>query len=141
MGFNGLIVTDAMSMSGLTLYFTQEEAGVRAFLAGADILEKPSDVDRDDPRSARCRKERPDPEARLDESVRRNARMEIRAWPLQAKDHAYRPDRQDRVRPGIRKACREIAEKAITLVRNEDACYPDRPYKAKVAVIGHFKRF
>ena len=45
MGFNGLIVTDAMSMSGLTLYFTQEEAGVRAFLAGADILEKPTEAD------------------------------------------------------------------------------------------------
>ena len=45
MGFDGLIVTDAMSMSGLTLYFTQEEAGVRAFLAGADILEKPTDAD------------------------------------------------------------------------------------------------
>jgi hypothetical protein len=29
-----------MSMSGLTLYFTQEEAGVRAFLAGTDILLK-----------------------------------------------------------------------------------------------------
>src|SRR5438445_8970289 len=28
--FNGLIVTDALSMSGLTIYFTQEEAAVRA---------------------------------------------------------------------------------------------------------------
>ena len=45
MGFNGLIVTDAMSMSGLTIYFDQAEAGVRAFLAGADILEKPADTD------------------------------------------------------------------------------------------------
>ena len=44
MGFKGLIVSDAMSMSGLTIYFTQEEAGVRAFLAGTDILEKPADV-------------------------------------------------------------------------------------------------
>src|SRR5690606_2378126 len=41
MGFKGLIVSDAMSMSGLTLYFDQAEAGVRAFLAGTDILEKP----------------------------------------------------------------------------------------------------
>ena len=45
LGFKGLIVTDAMSMSGLTIYFEQEEAGVRAFLAGADILEKPADAD------------------------------------------------------------------------------------------------
>ncbi len=45
MNFQGLIVTDAMSMSGLTIYFNQDEAAVRAFLAGADILEKPADVD------------------------------------------------------------------------------------------------
>ncbi|HEV8588741.1 MAG TPA: glycoside hydrolase family 3 N-terminal domain-containing protein, partial [Pyrinomonadaceae bacterium] len=40
--FDGLIVTDAMSMSGLTLYFTQEEASVRALEAGADQLLKPA---------------------------------------------------------------------------------------------------
>ena len=71
MGFKGLIVSDAMSMSGLTLYFTQEEAGVRAFLAGTDILEKPADVDamirglREAVKSGRI------PMERLDESVRR----------------------------------------------------------------------
>src|SRR5467141_1233530 len=43
--FEGLIVTDAMSMSGLTLYFTQEEASVRALEAGADLLLKPADTD------------------------------------------------------------------------------------------------
>jgi beta-glucosidase-like glycosyl hydrolase len=43
--FDGLIVTDAMSMSGLTLYFTQEEASVRALEAGADQLLKPADSD------------------------------------------------------------------------------------------------
>src|SRR5438046_5633172 len=43
--FDGLIVTDAMSMSGLTLYFTQEEASVRALEAGADLLLKPADPD------------------------------------------------------------------------------------------------
>src|SRR5437588_334596 len=42
--FDGLIVTDAMSMSGLTIYFTQEEASVRAIEAGADLLLKPADL-------------------------------------------------------------------------------------------------
>src|SRR4030088_1787056 len=45
LNFDGLIVTDAMSMSGLTLYFTQEEASVRAIAAGADLLLKPADPD------------------------------------------------------------------------------------------------
>src|SRR6185436_4463685 len=34
--FPGMIVTDALSMSGLTIYFTQEDAAVRALEAGAD---------------------------------------------------------------------------------------------------------
>ncbi len=45
LGFDGLIVTDAMDMSGLTLYFNPDEAAVRAFLAGADVLIKPTSAD------------------------------------------------------------------------------------------------
>ncbi len=45
MNFDGLIVTDAMDMSGLTLYFNQDEAAVRAVLAGADVLLKPASAD------------------------------------------------------------------------------------------------
>ncbi len=45
MKFDGLIVTDAMDMSGLTLYFDQEEAAVRAMLAGNDIILKPANAD------------------------------------------------------------------------------------------------
>src|SRR6185503_14125719 len=45
LNFPGMIVTDALSMSGLTIYFTQEEAAVRALEAGADMLLKPADVD------------------------------------------------------------------------------------------------
>jgi beta-glucosidase-like glycosyl hydrolase len=45
LGFKGLIVSDAMDMSGLTLYIGQEEAGVRAIEAGTDLLEKPANPD------------------------------------------------------------------------------------------------
>jgi beta-N-acetylhexosaminidase len=45
MNFDGLVVTDAMDMSGLTLYFNQDEAAVRAVLAGADVLLKPANAD------------------------------------------------------------------------------------------------
>ncbi|HEX8853076.1 MAG TPA: glycoside hydrolase family 3 N-terminal domain-containing protein, partial [Pyrinomonadaceae bacterium] len=43
LSFDGMIVTDAMDMSGLTIYFRQDEAAVRAVLAGADLLLKPAD--------------------------------------------------------------------------------------------------
>ncbi|REJ78218.1 MAG: hypothetical protein DWQ47_01785 [Acidobacteria bacterium] len=44
MKFEGLVVTDAMDMAGLTIYFEQKEAAVRALLAGNDILLKPEDA-------------------------------------------------------------------------------------------------
>jgi len=44
MGFKGLVVTDALDMAGLTIYFSQEEAAVRALLAGNDILLKPENA-------------------------------------------------------------------------------------------------
>lgn len=40
-GFNGLIVTDAMDMQGLTSLFSPGEAAVRAVEAGADVLLMP----------------------------------------------------------------------------------------------------
>jgi beta-N-acetylhexosaminidase len=71
LGFDGLVVTDALDMSGLTIYFNQDEAAVRAIEAGADMLLKPSDADacvrglREAVRSGRLT------EKRIEESARR----------------------------------------------------------------------
>src|SRR5438270_946953 len=39
--FQGLVVTDAMDMGGITVRYAPGEAAVRAFLAGADALLMP----------------------------------------------------------------------------------------------------
>jgi len=135
LGFKGLIVSDAMSMSGLTLYFTQEEAGVRAFLAGTDILEKPADTDamlrglKNAVTSGRITMER------LDESVRRQL-----AWKHELglfKNRMTSLDAIDRIVSGedTAKLTDEIATRAITLVRNDDGILPLNKNK-KIAVIG-----
>ena len=135
MGFNGLIVTDAMSMSGLTIYFTQEEAGVRAFLAGSDILEKPADVDAmirglsDAVKSGRISQQR------LDGSVRK-----ILAWKYQLglyKNRITPLENIDTIVSGKQSAAlaQEVADKAITLVRNDADLIPVDP-KTKVFVLG-----
>jgi beta-N-acetylhexosaminidase len=124
MGFKGLIVSDAMSMSGLTIYFTQEEAGVRAFLAGTDILEKPADVDemlsglKAAVASGRI------PMTRLDDSVRRQL-----AWKHELglfKERITPLDQIDRIVSNADTIALtdEIATKAITLVRNDAGDLP-----------------
>ncbi|MCA1590061.1 MAG: glycoside hydrolase family 3 protein [Acidobacteria bacterium] len=135
MNFKGLIVSDAMSMSGLTIYFTQEEAGVRAFLAGTDILEKPADVDamlrglRAAVASGRISQER------LNESVRRQL-----AWKYElglAKQKITPIDQIDRVVSGAESLALtdEIAQKAITLVRNDGNMLPLNR-EQKIVVLG-----
>lgn len=43
LGFEGIIITDALDMGAITEYYTSEEAAVQAILAGADMLLMPED--------------------------------------------------------------------------------------------------
>lgn len=124
MGFDGLIVSDAMSMSGLTIYFNQDEAAVRAVLAGMDILEKPADVDvtvkglLDAVKSGRITEER------LNQSVRK-----ILAWKeeLGLEKQKITPlEKIDTIvsSQASRTLGDEIAKNAVTLVKNEQKNLP-----------------
>ena len=127
LGYKGLVVTDALSMSGLTIYFTQEDAGVRALLAGADMLLKPADVDAcirgvvAAVRSGRLT------EKRVEESARKilAAKFDLglvkqRITPIDEVDIAVS-------KPAAFQLAREIAEHAITLVRNDANLLPLKP--------------
>ncbi|WP_286233947.1 glycoside hydrolase family 3 protein [Thalassotalea sediminis] len=52
MGFDGIIITDALDMAGIANFFTEEEAVIHTFNAGADIammpmkIRQPSDIPR-----------------------------------------------------------------------------------------------
>lgn len=122
--FEGLIVTDAMSMSGLTMYFTQEEASVRALEAGADLLLKPADTDAAIRGVRNAVKQGRLTETRIDVSVRKVLAakydlglMRQRLTPL---------DEIDRIVGGKEtlELADEIAEHAITLVRNDAKLLP-----------------
>jgi beta-N-acetylhexosaminidase len=131
--FDGLIVTDAMSMSGLTLYFTQEEASVRALEAGADLLLKPADPDasfrgvRDAVKSGRLT------EKRIEESTRKvlAAKYDLGL----VKQRVTPVDEIDRIVGGnaSTQLANEIAAHAITLVRDDVKLFPlNLPANAKI---------
>lgn len=122
--FPGLIVTDALSMSGLTIYFTPEEAAVRALEAGSDMLLKPADVDasfrgvRDAVKSGRIT------EQRVEESARR---IMAAKYDLGLLDQRITPiDTIDKVvgSKDVLALASEIAEHAVTVVRDEDKLVP-----------------
>src|SRR5881394_3154330 len=122
--FDGLIVTDAMSMSGLTIYFTQEEASVRALEAGADLLLKPADPDaslrgvRDAVKRGRLT------EARIEQSARKVLAAKYDLGLTQTRVTSL--DAIDREVAGKRatELADDIAQNAITLVRNDAKLLP-----------------
>ncbi|HEX5888238.1 MAG TPA: glycoside hydrolase family 3 N-terminal domain-containing protein, partial [Pyrinomonadaceae bacterium] len=132
--FPGLIVTDALSMSGLTIYFTPEEAAVRALEAGADMLLKPADVDaafrgvRDAVKSGRIT------EARVEESARK---ILAAKYDLGLVEQRLTPvDMIDRIvgSKEVLKLAAEISEDAVTLVRDEDKLVPLKNLKPETKV-------
>ena len=124
MNFDGLIVTDAMDMSGLTIYFDQSEAAVRAILAGNDVLLKPANAEsvirgiKEAVASGRIS------ETRINESVKK-----ILAWKYQLGlvDRKITPLSEiDKIVSSqeTRNLSDEIARNAITLVKNERNILP-----------------
>src|SRR6185295_19215814 len=132
--FQGMIVTDALSMSGLTIYFTQEEAAVRALEAGADMLLKPADVDASVRGVLQAVKSGRITEQRVEESARRilAAKYDLGL----VKDRIAPIDSIDRVvsSSDVVKLATEIAEHAITLVRDEDKLVPLKNLKPDARV-------
>lgn len=124
LGFQGMVVTDAMDMSGLTIYFNRDEAGVRAMLAGADMLLKPGDPDavvkglKEAVRSGRLT------ESRIEESARRilAAKYDLGL----AKQRITPLDNLDKILSSRDEyaLAEEIAEHAVTLVRNDQKLVP-----------------
>jgi len=122
--FPGLIVTDALSMSGLTIYFTQEEAAVRALEADADMLLKPADVDAAFRGVLAAVKSGRITEQRIELSARK---ILAAKYDLGLVDQRITPiDTIDRVvgARDVGKLATEIAEHAVTLVRDEDKLVP-----------------
>ncbi|MGI9069064.1 MAG: glycoside hydrolase family 3 protein [Pyrinomonadaceae bacterium] len=132
--FSGIVVTDALSMSGLTIYFNQDEAAVRALEAGADMLLKPADNDaafrgvREAVRSGRLT------EKRIEESARKllAAKYDLglvqqRITPLDAIDRIVS-------RPDVGSLARDIAEHSVTLVRNDENLVPLSKLKADARI-------
>ncbi len=125
--FKGLVITDAMDMHGITNNWKEDDATVRAFLAGADVILFPPHTDiafnalKTAVNDGRISK------ARLDDSVRRI---------LQAKARIgldrYKPSDVNKLGDVVgskahRDLAQQICDNAVTLVRDEKHALPLTP--------------
>lgn len=134
MKFDGLIVTDAMDMSGLTLYFNAEEGAVRAILAGNDILLKPAGSDAPIRGLQEAVKNGRISEERINQSVRKILAYKYKLGLEKKKITSL--EAIDKIVSGneTRKLADEISQNAMTLVKNEDNFLPIQSGKKAVVL-------
>jgi beta-N-acetylhexosaminidase len=124
MGFTGLVVTDALDMGGVTVRYPPGEVAVRSILAGADVLLVPPVLDaalqavRDSVASGRI------PMPRLDEAVTRVLRAKAKLGLNKSKLVDLDALARDFDRPEFDRAALDIADRGITLLRDDQHVLP-----------------
>ncbi len=124
LGFKGLVVTDAMEMRGVMRGYSTALSSVMAVKAGADVVLMPADEETAYAAVMRAARSGEIPAQRVDESVRRilaakywvgldgQRTVPLDSIPLRVATREHRA------------LARDIARRAITLMRNEDQVLP-----------------
>ncbi|MEX2609679.1 MAG: glycoside hydrolase family 3 N-terminal domain-containing protein, partial [Gemmatimonadota bacterium] len=127
LGFDGLVVVDALDMDAVAALYTVEQANVRAIQAGADVLLMPTSAPRAMGAVIDAVRRGEIPEARIDRSVRkilalkagqglhRQRFVDVEAVPLVVGSPAHQP------------LARAAAERSITVPRDQNGLLPLDP--------------
>ena len=137
MGFEGVVVSDALDMAAIQDNFTDEDALRLTINAGVDMLILPIITDTNlfkrtqdmVDTAVRLVKEGAIDEARVDEAVRRILTLKRKYGLLDRTDFTVTDAQVEAAVAGIgsaehRQAAWDIAEKANTLVKNENGAFP-----------------
>jgi beta-N-acetylhexosaminidase len=125
-GFRGVAITDAMTMEGIGKGYTTEQSSVLAVKAGADILLKPSDPTRAINALVAAVEKGEIARARIDSSVRHILELKVRAGAVAAPIASLEYVREVVGSPEHRALSRDIAKRAMTLLRDRDNLVPLR---------------
>jgi len=132
MGFDGVVVTDAMDMGGFNgWYSTREQTEIEAFKAGCDMLLWPTPGYVDNLVAAVESGEVP--MARLDDAVSRILRMKERLGLFE--EESLRP-MSDEEKRFVLSVQRRTADASLTLLRDEMGLFPMSPERTpRIAVV------
>lgn len=124
MGFDGLIVTDALDMKGVTNYHPSGMIELKALEAGNDILLLPEDVPLAISTIRQAIENGSLSMERLEESCRK-----VLHWKYKAGLYAYRPAYPENLladlnKPVYHRLVERLFEEALTVVKNTDALIP-----------------
>jgi len=127
LGFKGIVVTDALEMGGIAKGFSVGEAAVRSLEAGADVLLMPPDGEAAINAVAAAVKSGHLTQKRIDESVMRVLTAKAHVG-LAAKKLVDLEEIHEVVNsPESNAVAQQIADRSVTLVRNENDFVPLKP--------------
>ena len=124
LGFNGLIVTDALDMKGVTKYHKPGEIELQALIAGNDILLLPADVPKAVKRIRQALDKGELPLSLVDERCRKVLAYKYKAGLSQEKAIKTENLYTDLNSSKARALNRTLYEASVTLVRNENNILP-----------------
>jgi beta-N-acetylhexosaminidase len=124
LGFRGLAVTDALRMQAVGQGYTPERAAVLAVQAGADILLSPTDVKRAIDAVTAAVTEGVISGERIDRSVRRILELKVRTRAARHPIISLDSLRQTVGAPAHWSVARDIATRAVTLLRDSATLIP-----------------
>jgi beta-N-acetylhexosaminidase len=132
LGFGGIAITDAMTMEGVGKGYTTEQSSVLAVQAGADVLLKPSDPTRAINAVVAAVERGEIRRARIDSAARHILALKARVG-LDRDRYVDLEALRDVVgSPAHRALAADVAQRAITLLRDKDALVPMRTGRALV---------
>lgn len=136
LGFDGVVVTDALNMQGVRNKYPDDRVPVLALKAGADVLLMPPDLGVAYNAVIAAVRSGELTEARIDASVRRilklKAKRGIVASPYVSEDSAVR----DVGSAANLAVAQQVADHTVTAVRNADGVLPWSPAGRKAFVVG-----
>lgn len=127
MGFEGIVVTDAINMGGFAgWYDTKEQAEIESFKAGCDMMLWPTANYPDNLEKAILSGEVP--MERLDDAVRRILRVKERKGLFEEGREAFRPISEEDA-AFVKDVQRRCANQSMTLIRDKMGHFPLDPKK------------
>ncbi len=140
MGFTGIVFTDAMDMYAIDRRFRRGEAAVRAVEAGADVILMPPDIEAAIDAIVEAVRQGRLTEERIDRSAKRILGLKERL----GLDAGAKVDLEEIPRtvgiPGHQLVAERIAERSITLLRNERDLLPLRGTRTADVLSVTFRR-
>jgi beta-N-acetylhexosaminidase len=124
LGFQGLVITDALDMAGVSKHFSPGEIAVRAILAGADVLLMPPAPDAALAALHAAVNSKRLSIARVDQSVARILAAKARLGLHNQREVNLPALEKTFANPGFSAGAQTIADRGVTLLRNDKKLLP-----------------